>query len=290
MSNLIELTTGYGLVEGPVWEDGYGLLFSDVIYGGVYALNDSGEVRTVIEHRRGIGGMAFHIDGGVIVSGKNIAHKSLANQATTVLLDNDPENDNVGYNDITTDPRGRIYAGSLGSSPVFEDGREPTPGKLYLIDLDGSSRIVADDVELTNGLGVSPDEAWLYHADSRRQEVYKYRVHEDGSLEPRKTFVQFDDGAPDGLAVADDGSVWIANASAGQVEAFEPNGSLRARITVPVPMCTSVCFGGSNLDRLYIVTGSNGLDTDRGGGVYVCEPGVRGVPLTRAQINVRALD
>ena len=29
------------------------------------------------------------------------------------------------FNDITTDSAGRVYAGGLGSSPVFEDGRPP---------------------------------------------------------------------------------------------------------------------------------------------------------------------
>ena len=49
------LTTGSGLIEGPVWAPGRGLCFSDVVDGGV--------VSTVIPHRRGIGGMARHAQG-----------------------------------------------------------------------------------------------------------------------------------------------------------------------------------------------------------------------------------
>ena len=30
-----ELASGYGLIEGPVWDDKRGLIFSDVINGGV---------------------------------------------------------------------------------------------------------------------------------------------------------------------------------------------------------------------------------------------------------------
>ena len=59
--------------------------------------------------------------------------------STQTVLDRDPDAGNVGYNDLTTDAAGRIYAGSLGSSPVFDDGREPAPGALHLIDLDGSA-------------------------------------------------------------------------------------------------------------------------------------------------------
>jgi len=158
-----ELTRGYGLIEGPVWDDGRGLLFSDVLKGGVFCLDAQGQVSTVFEHRRGIGGMSLHESGGLVVSGRNISFKYFSGGPTLTLLERDEANGNVGYNDITTDSTGRIYAGSLGASPVFDDGREPASGDLYLIDLDGTSRVVAQDIQLTNGLGFSPDGRRLYH-------------------------------------------------------------------------------------------------------------------------------
>ena len=72
------LATGYGLIEGPVWDPDQGLYWSDVAHGGVHRLARSGAVTTVIPHRRGIGGMARHADGGLVVGGRNIAWKSLA--------------------------------------------------------------------------------------------------------------------------------------------------------------------------------------------------------------------
>ena len=33
-----ELASGYGLIEGPVWDDKRGLIFSDVINGGVFCI------------------------------------------------------------------------------------------------------------------------------------------------------------------------------------------------------------------------------------------------------------
>ena len=280
------LAHGYGLVEGPVWIPGRGLIFSDVHGGGVHCLTESGEISTVFPHRRGIGGIALHADNGLVVGGRNIAFKSFAGGNTVVLLERDPEHGNVGYNDLTTDPAGRIYAGSLGS-PVFEDG-EQRPGSLHVIDLDGSTRIVADDVLLTNGLGFSPDGRTLYHADSRRQTVHRYDVHENGDLGPKRTFATLDDGAPDGLAVSADGAVWVAVAGASCVAVFDAEGSLRKRIAVPMPMCTSVCFGGDDLTDLYIVTGSDGVEGDREGSVYRVShegPGLA-VPVARVSLPV----
>ena len=139
-------------------------MFSDVHGGGVYCLSANGAVATVFPHRRGIGGIAQHADNGLVVGGRNIAFKSFGGGDTVVILDRDPEHGNVGFNDLTTDAAGRIYVGSLGS-PVFEEG-EQLPGNLHVIDLDGTARIMAEDVLLTNGLGFSPVGKTLYHSDS----------------------------------------------------------------------------------------------------------------------------
>ncbi|MDE0442070.1 MAG: SMP-30/gluconolactonase/LRE family protein [Gammaproteobacteria bacterium] len=281
------LAHGYGLVEGPVWVLGKGLMFSDVHGGGVYCLSD-GAVAPVFPHRRGIGGIALHADNGLVVGGRNIAFKSFDGGDTVVILDRDPEHGNVGFNDLTTDAAGRIYAGSLGS-PVFEEG-EQLPGNLHVIDLDGSARIVAEDVLLTNGLGLSPDGKTLYHSDSRRQTVYCYAVVRTGDLGPKRTFATLDDGAPDGLALSADGAVWVAVAGGGCVSVFEPDGSLRRRIAVPMPMCTSVCFGGDDLTDLYVVTGSDGVEGNREGSVFRERVGVAGlsVPVARVALSATA--
>ncbi len=170
---------------------------------------------------------------------------------------------------------------------MFEEG-DQLPGNLHVIDIDGSSRIVAADVLLTNGLGFSPDGRTLYHSDSRRQTVHCYDVIENGALGPKQTFAALGDGAPDGLAVSTDGAVWVAVAGGGCVAVFEPDGSLRERIDVPMPMCTSVCFGGDDLTDLYIVTGSEGVEGNREGSVYRQPANVAGVPVPLSRVALNA--
>jgi len=53
-----EVATGFGLVEAPLWIDGQGLYFSDVLNGGVHLLDARREVSLVLPKRRGVGGMA----------------------------------------------------------------------------------------------------------------------------------------------------------------------------------------------------------------------------------------
>jgi gluconolactonase len=281
------LVRGFGLIEGPVWDPDRGLLFSDVLGGGIYCLDDHHQLSTVFEHRRGVGGMALHTSGGLIVSGRNIAFKPFDGGETVLVLDRDTDSGNVGYNDLTTDNAGRIYAGSLGSSPVFEDGREPAAGDLYLIDLDGSARVVAEDIRLTNGLGFAPDGGTLYHSDSTRQTVFQYSVEEDGSLGEKRPFATTSKGVPDGLAVAVDGSVWVALAGGGKgVGVFDSSGQQQDVVERPDPMCTSVCFGGDDLKDLYIVSGSQGAESDNHGAVYSFRTGVAGVPIAPARVSL----
>jgi gluconolactonase len=276
---------GYGLIEGPVWDPTRGLLFSDVLHGGVFCLDADGAVTTVFEHRRGIGGMCLHAAGGLVVSGRNLAYKPFDGGDSLTLLDRDPDRGRVGFNDLTTDPVGRIYAGSLGSSPVFEDGLGPRAGDLWLVDLDGSARVVAEDVLLTNGLAFAPDGRTLYHADSRRGTVFCYAVASDGTLGPKTPFVEPGRGVPDGLVVSVDGTLWVALAFGGHgVGVYGADGSELDFIEIAAPMCTSACFGGADLKDLYIVSGSDGTDSDRGGGIHRVRTAVAGLPVATAQV------
>ena len=276
------LATGYGLVEGPVWEDGKGLYFSDVWGGGVYLLSPSGEVSTAIPHRRGIGGMALHQDDGLVVGGRNIAYKSLHGERTVVLLDNDVTPDTIGFNDLTTDSAGRIYVGSLAFR-VFAD-EPPKPGHLHVIDLDGSYRTLSDGIMLTNGLGFSPDGKHLYHCDARTNIIREYDVYDDGTVSAWRVFASVADATPDGMAVAEDGSIWVAMAHGGCVVAYEPDGSERTRLPVPLPMVTSVCFGGDDLRNLYVVTGSRGGPNENCGTVYRTRVDAPGLSLSPSRV------
>ena len=276
------LATGYGLIEGPVWDASHGLYFSDVLNGGIHLLDRAGKVAPVFPRRRGIGGMATHMSGGFVVSGRDISLVSLSGEASHILLDSKTAPEVVGFNDLTTDSRGRVYAGSLAYSVMA--AQEPKPGRLYVIDLDGAARAISDGVMLTNGLGFSPNGKHLYHSDTRSSHVRIYDVADDGSVGPWRPFAKM--AWPDGLKVAADGSVWVADAHDGRVAVFEPDGRHRLDIRVPLPMVTSLCFGGDDLRDLYIVTGSRGGPQPNCGTLYRMRTDVPGLALAPARVAV----
>jgi gluconolactonase len=277
------VATGYGLIEGPVWDPSRGLYFSDVINGGVHLLDRAGKISLAVPKRRGIGGMALHASGGLVVGGRDIACVSLADGSTRSLLSLDAIAGATGFNDLTTDGAGRIYVGSLAFR-VF-GGEQPKPGHLHVIDLDGRMRTLSDGVMLTNGLGFSPDGKHLYHSDARAPLVRVYDVSLDGSVGPWRMFASLGEaGVPDGLKVASDGSVWVADAHGGRVAVFNADGTHRQDLAIPLPMVTSLCFGGEDLRDLYVVTGSRGGPHENCGSIFHMRVAIAGLPLPPARV------
>jgi gluconolactonase len=282
------ISTGHGLLEGPLWDSSLGLIVADASVGGVWRISPGRDSTAVVPHRRGIGGLALHESGAVVIGGRNIAVKWPEGQGgadTIVLLENDPANDILGFNDFTTDHAGRIYVGSLAFVAMDAD-RGGKPGKLHLIDLDGSSRVVAEDILLSNGLGFSPDGRILYHADSLRRLVYAYDVDANGDLHGKRTFVALREGMPDGLSVDQAGNVWVAAPYEGAVQIYSPAAQLISQVKIPVPMVTSLCFGGADLRDVFIVSGSEKLESDRGAGVYRARSDVAGLPRPLARVRL----
>ena len=102
------LASGYGLVEGPTFSPDGSLYWSDVLGGGVHRRDADGTVSTVIPQRRGVGGIALHADGGLVVGGRDLIHVRDGANRTLLSIEGLP-----GWNDLCTDARGRQYGGSI---------------------------------------------------------------------------------------------------------------------------------------------------------------------------------
>jgi D-xylonolactonase len=271
------LASGYGLVEGPRVDSKDRLYFSDAMRGGVYRRDPDGRIETIVPKRRGVGGIALHAAGGIVISGRNICH--VREGESRVLFDLE---DAPGFNDLIADSEGRILVGSQRFDP-FAEKPTPMPGELYRIDARGKAETVYGDVGLTNGLGFSPDGARLYHSDSTGGHVITCDLGDDGSWQHRRIFAEMPEGAPDGLAVDEAGCVWVAAFRAGCVTRFAPDGSVDLQLEVPASAVASVCFGGSDRRDLYIATADNRDEPAREGTLFRTRVDVPGLLVAEAR-------
>ena len=133
----------------------------------------------------------------------------------------------------------------------------------------------------------SPDDRIFYFVDSGSRNIFAYDYDgRTGEIENRRVLatVAAEEGAPDGLCVDRDGFVWVAHWDGWCVSRFDPEGRRERKVRVPVPRPTSLCFGGRDLDRLYVTSAAMDLDTPAlsaaplSGSLFALEPGVRGLP------------
>jgi D-xylonolactonase len=271
------LASGYGLVEGPTVDDAGGLYFSDVLGGGVYRLaSDDRTVTTVVPKRRGVGGIALHADGGLVLSGRDLVHVREGETRLLFRIEGLP-----GWNDLCTDAPGRVYAGALRFM-VFDRDADPVPGECWRIDAEGQATLLYGGVVHANGIALSSTGDRIYHSDTRAGVVHVPDLVNDEVVNPQR--FEFAVGAPDGMAIDESGCVWVASASSGCVVRLTPEGDVDRRVEVPARVVTSLCFGGRDRRELYVTTADNTDDPAMGGCVLRTETDVAGAPVPAARI------
>ena len=275
------------LFEAPLWDGASGtLLYTDAAGGGIWRVDPAScAVSCEVPHRKGIGGIAAHAAGGLIMGGRDVIWRR--GEERVVLIANDPAWGLNRFNDIGTDPSGRLYAGALDYDPAEPD-RARNPGRLFVVDLDGAVRQVDNGLEVPNGIATSPDGSVLYVADTAARTVWAYDVDRHGDLHRRRAHIAFSQGEPDGIAMASDGTLWVAVRDPGSLSVFSGS-SVVARLEVHTHP-TSLCFGGADLRDLYLTTsGSFGAHGTPVGQVCKLRAPVAGQPRTPARMALEGV-
>ena len=285
--------------EGPIWDPRENrLLWVDIINRHVYQLREGRAEPEIISRGLTVSGVALMEDDSLLLAGAAGIHL-WRGQDDYDTIATEHEGEKLAINDIVADPAGRLYAGSL----FWPDGKMEKLGKLYLVDNDGSVRVVDEGIELSNGLGFSPDDRTLYYADSTARAIYAYDVDAStGTLSNRRVLVRVgtDEGIPDGLTVDSEGYIWSAQWYGAQIVRYDPDGAVHSRVPMPVKQVSCVTFGGPDCTDLYVTTAASswvgphapaGYDFDApniGGSLYRLRTDVPGRPERRCKIAVPA--
>lgn len=192
-----------------------------------------------------------------------------------------PEN---RFNDGRCDRRGRFLSGTM-----CDARRDPT-GSLYRLDADLSCTRLRGDLIVPNSIAWTPDDKVMYLADTYRHKISAYDYDIDsGSISNERLFVDAGThpGRPDGSCMDADGCLWNAEYGGWRLVRYTPAGRIDRVIELPVSNPTCCCFGGRDLDVLYVSSATQRLTPEElakqplAGGVFAVRPGVKGLPEAR---------
>jgi gluconolactonase len=261
------LWTGTRWAEGPAWfAAGRYLIWSDIPNNRMMRFDEAngnvGEFRKVSNNSNG---NTVDRQGRLVTCehGARRVTRTEHDGSITVLADkydgkrlNSP-NDVVVRSDgsiwFTDPPYGILFDYEGHLSTMEQDGAH-----VYRIDgTTGALTRVATDFQKPNGLAFSPDEKYLYIADTGithkvngPKHIRRFEVSADGSkLGKNHIFADCNSGLFDGFRIDSDGRIWT---SAGDgVHCFDSDGTLIGKILIP-ELVSNVCFGGPKLNRLFI--------------------------------------
>ena len=274
-----------GLGEGCVWSPVEDLLvWVDIIGQSVHRFDHaSGQPVGVWRYAESVGNAEPRAGGGLALGlGNTVTLTDRVGAIETVIaLPGEPESNRA--NDGAVDPRGRLFQGTMSNT---EPG---TPvAALHRVDGDGTTQRVLADVMISNGMGWSPDQSTMYYIDTLTFRVDRFDYDPDtGEIEGRRPFLTFDGstGGPDGMTMDAEGCLWVAMFGGYHVQRFSPEGErLETVVTPGAPQTTCCCFGGPDLDTLYITTAREpiaGVDTEgepNSGALFAADVDAVGLP------------
>lgn len=188
-------------------------------------------------------------------------------------------------NDGVVDQVGRIWTGTIGL-PRSDTSR----GALFRLGADGVA-LMADDLMTQNGLAISPDGTTLYLADSHpsRALIWAYDLEMGtGAISNKRVFHTCTGGRPDGAAMDVEGGYWFALIDGGEIQRIAADGHVTHRISMPVSRPTNICFGGPDMQQLFITSMRAGLSDDvldgqpMAGSILTCPVPLAGEPVPMA--------
>jgi gluconolactonase len=244
-------------LEGPAFDAQGRLYCVDLAYGRIFCVSQDGTFELVVRYDGVPNGLKV-LPGG----------KLLVADHTQGLLEVDPETEQIrpllksawgepfrGLNDLCISRAGDVYFTDQGAS-----GLENPAGSVYCLRATGKLELLVERMPSPNGIVLSPDERTLFVAVTRANAVWRVPLDLYGSEKVRRVglFIQMSGGVgPDGIAMTQDGTLWVAHIGMGAVWAFDHRGQPILRIDSPTGLATTnmAIRGG---DTLYITESASG--------------------------------
>jgi len=231
-----KLAEGFGWAEGPIWiKSGGYLLFSDVPGNKTWKWSQKGGLEKFLDPSgapsfdpaiwREAGANGLGLDGphSILMAdsgNRGIQRLDLRTKKKTPVAMSFEGKKFSSPNDVVRMKNGVVF---FSDPPYGFQKFDAAPEKeipfngVFRVGKDGKVTAIEKELTRPNGVALSPDESILYVAQSENTKaiINAYSLDKDGNVTGKKLFLDVTDlskpdapGAPDGLTVAADGTVF----------------------------------------------------------------------------------
>lgn len=244
--------------EGPIWNDvEHKLYFTNGLEQEFCRYDITRDCLEIRKTSVGCAAFCFDRENRLIVSRDDGVFYLHEDDTVTPLYDCRKYTIRHG-NDMKVGPDGRIYVGTQSEQRLGLS--EAVDGRLYVIDQDGTVRVLLEGLRLSNGMDWSMDEQRFFHTDSDTSQIREYTFDRKTgtiSFTGRQVHVP----GVDGLTVNSRGEILAACWGQGHVAVVDSHMfCIRDRIPVPASIPASCGFAGEQMEYLAVTTATLGVD------------------------------
>src|SRR5882724_2443048 len=247
----------HSFLEGPSFDRAGNLYVVDIPYGRILRVTPEAKWSVVAEYDGWPNGLAIHRDGRIFIADhkRGIMALDVKSGRVEPVIESVRREGFKGTNDLTFATNGDLYFTDQGQTGL----QDPT-GRVFRLRANGDVDCLIDKVPSPNGLVLSRDEKTLFLAVTRANAVWRLPLHPDGTTSKVGAFINMSGGSgPDGMALADDGSLVVAHVGLGSVWIFDRLGEPRYRLVSCEDLSvTNVAFGGAGNRTLFITESDSG--------------------------------
>ena len=252
-----KIASGFLFVEGPVWRDSVGLLFSDLSGNKVYRWTQATGAVVYITPSSNANGLTYDLRGRLLLaqSGlRRVARRdSSGNMVSLAALFGGKKLNSP--NDIAVKSDGAIFFTDPPFNVPAGQQRELTFSGIYRISPSGALQLLDSTLNEPNGICFSPDERKLYVDNSSQRIIYVWDIVHDSLIVNKRVFSSVGPrGYADGMKMDAAGNLFCAGDLG--IWVFGPDGTVLDTILVP-GQTTNCNWGDADRKTLYITSGNS---------------------------------
>jgi gluconolactonase len=253
-----QIATGFQFVEGPLWKDSVGLLFSDIWPGIIYQWSPNDKsTKIYLKPSDSSNGLTFDKQGRLVLT--QMALRRVARQESNGIITPLASTYNGkkfnSPNDVVVRSDGSIFFTDPDFNTPNGQSKELSFRGIFRISPFGTVQLLDSSFDKPNGICFSPDEKKLYVNESPQHKIFVWDVVNDSTIANKKVLYTIPmSGYADGMKTDLAGNIYCTGPTG--VWVVSPSGTYLDKIATPETP-TNCAWGDADRRTLFITAGTS---------------------------------